>query len=684
MRPRHLTGVLALALAAVPCTGAALAATAASPSVTRADVTQRVTGGRGSEAFVLRKASDLLVSARALIEEGRSAEAVPILNKVVRMDLPSNREADKIIAESYIALGDVYRAETAGPKAAHYYGLAVERMSPVLDSDVMTSTLSLIAGLQGGSAPGVALQIGDATAASVPLDAGDDTCDDAVAVTLPHHEIMTISPAGDHNWLSYTTSQPTVVRIETNSDDIFGDDTNLALYGSCSGSTPGDFITFDDDGGPGFLSLIVTACMPAGTYFVDVGGFEDVTVATDFQLIITQVGTCTIPSVDSYEPDNELGQAKKIGFRNNGSGEGNQNGRDNRNIQHHSIFPAGDVDFVKFGLSRANLVRIETSGEGTPDTVVGLSFPNGTLIAVNDDQAPGVPSSKIQACLPSGDWRGVVVPFFGNDTFFYDLAVDVEHPCLFESEPNGTPATANTIQPGQTISGIHTFAPLGDNDFFKFTLTQPSQILLETGGYDIFDVDTSLDLYDSNGTPIDSDEDGGDGFLSKISALLPAGTYYVNVWSFFAGYYFPYDLTLSLTEPPATESEPNDDCSSANLVALGDSVDASLGTPGDYDTFRLTVPTAGFVEIETTGGIGDTVLTIASADGSTAIGCDDDEGDGFFSLWGCCLPAGDYCVQVREYNPSATIPSYTIEFRGAGTCSPGDPLTCPSTGLSCP
>jgi len=678
---------LALVVCLVPCVGSVLAGSsgsAAGPTVTRAGVTQRVVAGRAEGSFAVRKGHNMLAQAQSLVAEGRSVAAVSVLDKVAHMDLPANREADKLIAETYKTLGDIYRAESPGLKAAHFYGLAVQRMSPDLDSAAMTTTLRLIAELQAAASARTNPPVIGTPRTEAVLDAGDDNCGAAAAVTLPASENMSISPSGDHNWRSYTTTAPSLVRIETISADIFGDDTTLTLYGSCSGSTPGGFIQFDDDGGPGFLSLIATACLPAGTYYVDVGGFNNTETPDDFDLAITQVATCVIPAPDAYEPDNEIGQATKIGFRNNGVGEGNQHGRNNNNIQHHSIFPALDIDFVKFGLSRANFVRLETLGDDNPDTVMGLTFPTGTLLAVNDDQGVGLFTSKIEVCLPRGDWNAVVIPFFANDTFDYDWAVDVEHPCLFETEPNGGIATANPIQPGTTISGIHSFAPVGDDDFFTFTLSAPAQVVLETSGYDIFDVDTTLHLFDSAGNLIASDEDGGDGFLSKISILLQPGTYYVNVESFFAGYYFPYNLTLTLAAPPLNETEPNGSCGTANAVNLGNSVLASISPAGDQDSFRLTVPSDGFVEIETSGAFGDTVVNLTSADGVTFVGCDDDAGDGFFSLWSCCLPAGDYCVSVTEFSPSATIPNYTIEFRDAGACIPGDPLTCPSTGLSCP
>lgn len=682
MRPTRVILALALGCCLVLCVGNVLAKNTrnVSPSVTRADVAERVVEGRAEGSIAVRKAAGMLEQAQTLVAEGQSAEAVGVLNKVVGMDLPANRPANKLVADAYKTLGDIYRAEAGGIKAISFYNLALQRLSPELDHDMITNVRGLVGGLQSAN-PAATIT----PSAPTILDAGDDTCDVAVPVTLPWTEIMSIYPAGDHNFRSFTTTANSTVHIETHSTDIYGDDTNLTLWGGCSGSTATDFLVFDDDGGDGFLSLIDSPCLPPGTYYVDVGGFADISTPDDFELEITETSTgCFIPAPDAYEPDDEIGAASKIGFRNNGVGEGNQYGRDNKNIQQHTIYPGLDIDFVKFGLSRANWVRLETSGDMNPDTIEGLSFPDGTLIAVNDDKAVGDFSSKIEACLPEGDWYGVVIGYSGVDTFNYDWAVDVEYPCLFEEEPNGAFATANAIEPGEPIYGIHTYAPVGDNDFFTFTLDAASLVTLETSGYDIYNVDTTLDLYDSNGVLLASDEDGGEGYLSKISTMLDPGTYYVNVWSYYGAPTFPYGLTLTLPAPPIPESEPNDSCGTANAVTVGDTVAAAISPAGDYDYFALTVPADGYVQMETTGISGDTVLNIYSADGSAFVGCDDDNGDGLFSLWSCCLPAGDYCVEVRAYSSSSTISAYNLEFSDLGTCTPGSPLTCPSTGLSCP
>jgi hypothetical protein len=392
-----------------------------------------------------------------------------------------------------------------------------------------------------------------------------------------------------------------------------------------------------------------------------------------------------IPEPDEYEPDNTFADATKIGFRNNGVGQGNQYGRDNSQIQTHSIFPAGDGDFMKFSLSRANFVRIETTGDG--DTIVQLGTPDGFLLAENDDGGEGL-SSKLEVCMPAeNDWLvlAVAYPFTSSPEFIYDIAVDVEYPCLFEDEPNDTCDLAGELMAGELMSGLQLFDGDSDDDWFVFTLEEESLISIETDGYDTFDVDTFLELWSGcPGTLLDSDDDAGPGFLSLISGVYPAGTYYVNVTAspFAFGAQYPYSVSLTVSEPPIPEVEPNDACATANAAAFGDTYLASISPVGDRDNFALNVPADGYVEIETNGPSGDTVLQIQSADGSVIIACDDDSGSGLFSLFGCCLPAGDYCVTVRDFGDNSTISSYDINFRDLGVCVPSG--SCPVAGLGCP
>jgi hypothetical protein len=79
------------------------------------------------------------------------------------------------------------------------------------------------------------------------------------------------------------------------------------------------------------------------------------------------------------------------------------------------------------------------------------------------------------------------------------------------------------------------------------------------------------------------------------------------------------------------------------------------------------------------------VLDISATSGTPQIGCDDDSGVGLFSRWSCCLPAGTYCVGVKDYFSDEEIPNYSVDFRYLGGCDPSTPLQCSiSASPQCP
>lgn len=629
------------------------------------------------------KAESMQAYAQELIAQGELGQAMDILKRITELNLPDNQETQKIVSQTYRLMGDVsHQGEEMGLRATNLYNLA--------DAIANGSSDYVYTPGPGGETNEL-------------LGAGD-TCAEATAAILPVENMSLTSNgyfdySGDHNWREFTISSDTVVRIETFSYlPSYWDDTTLRLYASCSDPFP--IYENEDSFLPGqeYMSLI-EECLAAGTYYVDVTAYYPFGTNQNFDLIITLGAACTAPvplELDEYEPDNYIADANKIGFRNNGVGEGNQYGRDNKNIQLHSLYPNPgypvwpNTDYVKFGLARANFVRVETMGMPgeNPDTwLIAGELVSGMQIADNDDKAPGTYTSTFAFCLPEGDYYIGLFPYYYGDEFWYNAAVDVEHPCSFETEPNETLEDANFMETGtNTIYGIslnNTFPT--DNDIFTFTLTEACYAVVETVGADCYWSDTLLVLADSSGATIAYDYDGGEGYCSKVEANLDAGTYYVAVrrdgtyvtWS------FVYGVMVTCSAPPAMEVEPNDTCATANAAAIGDAIMGSI-TAGDLDHFMLTVPEDMYVEIESSGASGDSVIEVWSADGSTFIGCDDDGGAGLFSLFECCLPAGDYCVVMRGYSAYSTISSYTIEFRNGGTCTPGAPLVCPSTGLGCP
>jgi len=114
-------------------------------------------------------------------------------------------------------------------------------------------------------------------------------------------------------------------------------------------------------------------------------------------------------------------------------------------------------------------------------------------------------------------------------------------------EPDNDHTQANPIVSG--IAQAHDIVPIGDVDWVTFTLSQQSEVIIETSGPE---GDSRLYLYDSSLTFIEDDDDGGPGLFSRIERLenkdpLSAGTYFVKVDEYGNDEEIPsYSLTLSV------------------------------------------------------------------------------------------------------------------------------------------
>ena len=92
-------------------------------------------------------------------------------------------------------------------------------------------------------------------------------------------------------------------------------------------------------------------------------------------------------------------------------------------------------------------------------------------------------------------------------------------------EPDDSAASANPIAPGTTQT--RTLCPTGDEDWWRFQLAAPADVVVETAGAS---GDTRMWLLDAALVELAFDDDGGAGTFSRIVfGGLPAGTWYVRV-----------------------------------------------------------------------------------------------------------------------------------------------------------
>jgi hypothetical protein len=249
---------------------------------------------------------------------------------------------------------------------------------------------------------------------------------------------------------------------------------------------------------------------------------------------------------DAYEPDNDYSQAKVI---------------DSGESQERSIYPVGDVDWVRFTLRSPSAIVLETSGPDpgpANDTQLTLFDANQNQIDYNDDiDWPLNTYSRIQrTCdanpLSAGTYYAKVNEFGNNNTLpLYYLALSVS-PCSLTNpvflpvvrsaqedayEPDNDHSQARVIASGQPQ--VRSIVPVGDVDWVRFTLSSRSAIILETSGPNPGpDNDTFLRLYDASINLIDfnDDIDWPRNAYSRIqrtcSNALDAGTYYARVDEF--------------------------------------------------------------------------------------------------------------------------------------------------------
>jgi hypothetical protein len=274
------------------------------------------------------------------------------------------------------------------------------------------------------------------------------------------------------------------------------------------------------------------------------------------------------------------------------------------------------------------------------------------------------------------------------------------------AEPDSA-SNPSPLAPGQTRA--HSLCPAGDEDWWRFTLPTPADVVLTTSGSS---GDTRMWLMDAAQNEIAYDDDGGDALFSRIQrTALPAGTYLVKVDEY--GDDAPIDAyTITLTtvaacvpqcggricgpdgcggscgtcgagavcnaaglcEPDLSCTpdawEPDDSPAQAAPITPGATHTRSICPIGDEDWWRFTLLAAADVTLETAGAAGDTRLWLLGPDGAE-LGYDDDGGTNAFSrLTVANVPAGTWYVRVDEFGDNDPIATYSLTLTVSGVCAP--------------
>lgn len=265
-----------------------------------------------------------------------------------------------------------------------------------------------------------------------------------------------------------------------------------------------------------------------------------------------------------------------------------------------------------------------------------------------------------------------------------------------ESEPNGSPSTANAIALGEAVSGWTSGPSAADYDYFTFTTTEAGRanfLLTFPSGLPTGRAH-SLTVYTPSETALFSFEltnaDWDGSRLSNQATYLPAGTFVVLIygWATDATWRQPYSLTVTST-PGNVETEPNNSAASADALTLGSTILGSTLTPltgpwgADDDYFAFTTIEAGQAKVLLTFpsglGTGDAYeVTLFTASGATLFTFDLTGADwdgGRIGNLAISLPAGSFRLKVSGDQDAATRGQpYSLTV----TSTPGDVETEPN------
>jgi len=267
----------------------------------------------------------------------------------------------------------------------------------------------------------------------------------------------------------------------------------------------------NDDGGQN-ANAKITINVRAGTrYLAVVRGYSSSTTGSyGFRAFLTvREGASSWENPVSYELKNEGDNVTTV----------------NRNLQE------GDEDYFILTPEKNGRIIIETTGR--TDVYMELyNAENKEILDENDDIDRSNKNARIRYNVNAENRyivkvRGYDSSVRGNYGFraFYSLQ-GVQAPDEYETDDE--PSQAKMITPG--TPQIRTFHTADDVDWIRFQITTAGMYVITAAGEKNNQLDTFIELYDSNLNSIAQDDDSGDSVSSRISINLNAGQYYLKVW----------------------------------------------------------------------------------------------------------------------------------------------------------
>ena len=531
-----------------------------------------------------------------------------------------------------------------------------------------------------------------AEVAAAPTDDFEDTPATSGQLALGSNSYGELETAGDGDWFAIylQPGQQILIDLEgapTNQGTL--SDPLVAVY-----DANGVQLDRNDDGGEGLNSQLAFTAPEAGTYYVGAGAFGSATGS--YRLSAAAQGDIAdaapaqapaTPTADDHPASTATGGRLTVG----GSVTGNLEGD-------------GDEDWFAIDLSQGQRVIFDLegnpTGQGTlSDPYLTIYDAAGNEIDRNDDGGDGL-NSQLDFTAPSAGTYYVEARGFAGNSGTYRLSAQqglqavqpIQPPVADAGDdyPSG-PETTGRLNLGGSVSG--NLEAANDTDWFAINLSQDQTVVLSLEGNPTGQgtlSDPYLTVFDFGGNELDRDDDGGDGFNSRLEFTPPStGTFYVEARGF-GGNSGTYRLSAQAAAPqaPTVVDDYSSDTGTAGQIGVGGSVLGNLEASSDEDWFAISLSQGQTVVFDLQGEdtgqgtLSDPYLTIFDQFGNQ-VDSNDDGGSGYNSQLTFTAPAsGVYFVEARGFAgasgtyllsaaPGAAAPPPVADDYPADSSTPG-------------
>ena len=225
---------------------------------------------------------------------------------------------------------------------------------------------------------------------------------------------------------------------------------------------------------------------------------------TRYRIDVEAVGSEVGCTADAHEDDDTIEQAKPFAL----------------NVQKtYNSCPAADPDWVKFDAVAGETYSIETFNlAADADTKICLYDSAGDELICNDDGGADKASRIIWPTVISGSYFVKMTNLdteIAGDPSQFDLTIRTDDCRVDAYEPDSLISSARLVQV-DSLPTEHNICSANDEDWIWFRSKALDSYVIETSNTGI-EADTIIELYDAEGTLLDSNDDFQRGVASRLT-----------------------------------------------------------------------------------------------------------------------------------------------------------------------